>query len=79
MSGIRGGPSLRCSDGEAAVAMAALRAREDKHSQNPIGLVKMFVWGFLYDVMEKNQMNLLANPTQVATELLFFFFFFGEG
>ena len=55
MSGIRGGPSLMCSDGEAAVAMAALRAREDKHSQNPIGLAKKFVRGFLYNVLGKTK------------------------
>lgn len=57
--------------------MAALSRGQGKLSQNPIALAKMFVWGFLYDVIEKNQMNLLANPTQAATELLFFFF--GEG
>ena len=55
MSGIRGGPSLSCSDREAAAAMAALRAGEDKHSQNPIGLAKKFVRGFLYDVMGKTK------------------------
>ena len=27
-----------------------------------IGLAKKFVWGFLYDVMEKTQTNFLVNP-----------------
>ena len=58
--------------------MAALSGGQGKLSQNPIALAKMFVWGFLYDVIEKNQMNLLANPTQAATELLFFFLVRGE-